>query len=98
MQCISLGSKRKKKKKEAIRRKRVWNNERRGSAWLRACNQLRIHNLAQFIQFYNQREEKENNAIGTAAKRFKTFSLVSEKIKYSLVKALPLFFFFFPQV
>lgn len=35
-----------------------------------------------------KREKKGNNAIGTAAKRFKTFSLVSKKIKYSLVKAL----------
>lgn len=65
--CLSLYQ-----KKEAIKRKRK-------SAWLQACNQLRIQNLAQFIQFYNQRAKKENNAIGTAARRFKTFSLVSEK-------------------
>lgn len=36
-----------------------------------------------------KREKKGNNATGTAAKRFKTFSLVSKKIKYSLVKASP---------
>lgn len=66
------------RKKEAIRRKRS-GEESRESAWLQARNQLRIQNLAQFIQFYNQRAKKENNAIGTVAKRFKTFSLVSKK-------------------
>lgn len=75
--------------------------ESRECARLEARNQLRIQNLAQFVQFYNQRAKRENNATGTAAKRFNKFSLVRRKKKEPWVKT-QLFFIhglmFTPQV
>lgn len=58
--------------------------ESRECARLEARNQLRIQNLAQFVQFYNQRAKRENNATGTAAKRFNKFSLVRRGKKGTL--------------
>lgn len=47
--------------------------ESRESAWLQACNQLRIQNLAQFIQFYNQRAKKETTPLAQQQRDSKHF-------------------------